>query len=108
MAATESSASPCESFTARASLIGNSMHVVGLAWLIAHQAMDWGFLTRVPNIKEFWTGRAWKAVASERQPAEFGVSEGWKKLSPVQRMTLFIVSRCDPKGPTSGSALESS
>ena len=48
----------------RCSFIGNSMHVVGTAWLLSHLALERGYLVRLPTFEELWEGDTDKLVAT--------------------------------------------
>ena len=89
---------PAQEFATRASLIGNSMHLIVMAWLFSHLAVEWGYLRRVPTWQELWENDVEKLVVRRESSASCGGGAHSRSIGPEERLVLWLSCHADSRG----------
>ena len=93
-----SKADPGAGHEARASLLGNTMHIVNTSWLLSHLAVEWNYLSRVPSLEELWNDDADHLVVAPRQQANRSGGDHPRELTDGQRLCLWLMCHVDTRG----------
>ena len=100
VAATASSlekTNPQAMFDARASLLGNTMEILTMSWVLFRLAVKLGYLHQTPTMSEIAHGEVWKYhVVSGPVSQKSRVLK--KYLKPENQMVWWVMSHADNRG----------
>ena len=85
-------------FSVMASLIGNSISVPVLQWVLAQLAVQLGFLCRMPTRRELREGKAHLLVTTEDPGVGHSGTTSGRGYSPEEALVVYLTSRAGSKG----------
>ena len=89
---------PRKAFSVRASLVGNSISVPVVEWLLAQLAVHIGLMSRMLTRAESRDGSAKQLVAPEPEVLDGSGGTAERSYSLEEQMVVFLTSCCGSKG----------
>ena len=94
---------PRQASARRCSLLGDSFCCYIVAWLISHLFVKWGYLTRVPTLREIGNGEVGPLLTSSvgqspSSPVPSRPDRVTSQWSPIQQLTLQLAASVDNRG----------